>query len=57
MQDSDMLSFDTKLEGRNSCFYEKECKNNNFGNWYGGNDVNMIQEAHIGVGILGKEGN
>lgn len=23
----------------------------------GGNDVNMIQEAHIGVGILGKEGN
>ena len=23
----------------------------------GGNDVNMIQEADIGVGILGKEGN
>ena len=23
----------------------------------GGNDVNMIQEADIGIGILGKEGN
>lgn len=23
----------------------------------GGNDVNMIQSAHIGVGIMGKEGN
>lgn len=23
----------------------------------GGNDVNMIQEAHIGIGILGREGN
>lgn len=23
----------------------------------GGNDVNMIQEAHIGVGLIGKEGN
>lgn len=23
----------------------------------GGNDVSMIQESHIGVGILGKEGN
>ena len=23
----------------------------------GSNDVNMIQSAHIGVGILGKEGN
>jgi phospholipid-translocating ATPase len=22
----------------------------------GGNDVNMIQEAHVGVGIRGKEG-
>jgi len=22
----------------------------------GANDVNMIQEAHIGVGIIGKEG-
>ncbi len=23
----------------------------------GGNDVNMIQSAHIGIGIMGKEGN
>ena len=23
----------------------------------GGNDVNMIQEANIGIGIIGKEGN
>jgi len=23
----------------------------------GSNDVNMIQTAHIGIGILGKEGN
>ncbi len=23
----------------------------------GGNDVNMIQKAHIGIGIMGKEGN
>ena len=23
----------------------------------GSNDVNMIQTAHIGVGIMGKEGN
>jgi P-type E1-E2 ATPase len=23
----------------------------------GANDVNMIQKAHIGVGIFGKEGN
>ena len=23
----------------------------------GSNDVNMIQQAHIGVGIYGKEGN
>ncbi len=23
----------------------------------GANDVNMIQSAHIGIGILGKEGN
>ena len=23
----------------------------------GGNDVNMIQSSHIGVGIMGKEGN
>ena len=22
----------------------------------GGNDVNMIQQAHVGVGIFGKEG-
>ena len=22
----------------------------------GGNDVNMIQKAHIGIGIFGKEG-
>jgi P-type E1-E2 ATPase len=22
----------------------------------GGNDVNMIQRAHIGIGIFGKEG-
>ena len=23
----------------------------------GANDVNMIQQAHIGVGVFGKEGN
>jgi P-type E1-E2 ATPase len=23
----------------------------------GGNDVNMIQQAHVGFGIMGKEGN
>lgn len=23
----------------------------------GGNDVGMIEEAHVGVGIIGKEGN
>lgn len=23
----------------------------------GANDINMIQSAHIGVGIMGKEGN
>ena len=23
----------------------------------GANDVNMIQQAHVGVGIIGKEGN
>lgn len=23
----------------------------------GANDVNMIQKAHIGVGVFGKEGN
>ena len=23
----------------------------------GANDVNMIQKAHIGIGIMGKEGN
>ncbi len=23
----------------------------------GANDVNMIQQAHVGVGIMGKEGN
>ena len=23
----------------------------------GANDVNMIQKAHIGVGVMGKEGN
>jgi P-type E1-E2 ATPase len=23
----------------------------------GANDVNMIQKAHVGIGIMGKEGN
>lgn len=23
----------------------------------GANDINMIQSAHIGIGIMGKEGN
>jgi P-type E1-E2 ATPase len=23
----------------------------------GANDVNMIQQAHIGIGVFGKEGN
>jgi P-type E1-E2 ATPase len=23
----------------------------------GGNDISMIQEAHVGIGLFGKEGN